>query len=78
MKTEQETLHQAISNALPLKEDEVLTGWILVWETVRADEQEQCGHYYGPATMTTWRALGLLEWARRFTLHPDATDGDGD
>lgn len=69
---EQRRLHEAIENALSSMGDLdglVLTGWVVVFET--AGEDAHAGHFYGPREMTTWRALGLLEWARRFNLLPD-------
>lgn len=71
--TEQELTHEAIEAALGL-DDVVLTGWVLVWEGSKPDGGAVCGHVYGPATMTDWRALGLLEYARRVTLLDEDDD----
>jgi hypothetical protein len=68
----QERLHQALVEVLDL--DGVLTGWILVTEELDGDTAS-AGHFYGPDGMTTWRALGLIEWARANTLKPDEDDG---
>lgn len=68
----QGAIHDALANVLPLDEGEILVGWCVTYETVRdADERPQAGQVYGPGGMTTWRVLGLLEWARRFLLCPD-------
>ena len=75
---EQEAIHQALVGSLPLEEGEVLSGWIVVYETVGLTERGNSGHVYGPLSMTTWRALGLIEWARRFCLYPDNDDEPGD
>lgn len=74
----QEQIHDAIA-PLVCDDGEVLTGWISCYETQQLDGAPQAGHYYGPATMTAWGALGLIEWARTVTL-PDsrADDDDGD
>lgn len=74
---EQEALHQALIEALDLLEGEVLTGWIVVYETLTNEGGANCGHFYGPETMTTWRAMGLVEWARMRTL-PSSVDVDED
>ena len=72
----QQRLHEAIETALhdaeELDEGEVLTGWIVIHETATLSSGKSAsGHFYGPREMTTWRALGLIEWARRHTLAPD-------
>lgn len=74
----QQRLHEAIEQAVFEREDlagHILSGWIVVFETAALDD-DRCtsGHLYGPREMTTWRALGLLEWARRFSLRPDEGD----
>lgn len=73
---QQETIHQALDGCLPLDDGEVLAGWVIVYETVNASEPGYGGHVYGPSSMTTWRALGLVEWARRFCLRPDDDEDD--
>lgn len=69
----QREIHAALADLLPLADGEMLTGWIIVYETLSADDSPQAGHVYGPAAMTTWRAMGLIEWARSRTL-PESTD----
>jgi hypothetical protein len=76
----QQRLHEAIEAALAatgdLEDGSVLASWIVVWESATLGERQAvAGHLYGPSGMTTWRALGLVEWARRFGLMPDAADG---
>lgn len=74
-KHEQEAIHHALASTLPLDDGELLAGWIVIYETVSADDDRgKSGHVYGPLSMTTWRALGLIEWARRFCLRPDEDD----
>ena len=72
---QQEKLHSLLQNNLPFTDEgSVLNGWIIIYETVRPEYGKlikECGHIYGPATMKTWNALGLIEWARRFSLGPD-------
>ena len=75
----QEAIHEAVERALrendDLKEDQILTGWIVIYEsTSLGDSRSASGHIYGPREMTTWKALGLVEWARRFSLRPDEDD----
>jgi hypothetical protein len=78
----QQRLHEAIEQTLrdsdELDDGEVLTGWIVIHETaaLTSDATAGAGHFYGPAEMTTWRALGLVEWARRFGLKPDDDEDD--
>ncbi len=61
----------ALQRAGDLSENEILTGWIVCWEgTILNDSDRKAGQMYGPSEMTTWRALGLIEWARRFCLGP--------
>ena len=68
----QENIHRALDETLPeLEDDEVLTGWLVVYESQTADGTAVAGHVYGPTGMTTWRALGLAQWAALYTLHPD-------
>ncbi|HEY7620303.1 MAG TPA: hypothetical protein VH834_11050 [Solirubrobacteraceae bacterium] len=73
---EQERVHRAIEHVLELREGHVLTGWVLLHETLGPDGATTAGHLYGPAGMTDWRALGLCEWAARFTIPPDADPDD--
>ena len=74
---EQRRMHAALEDALGLGEDEVLTGWVVLYETANVDGRGSAGHCYGPEGMSTWRALGLCEWASRYTLGPDDPD-EGD
>lgn len=74
---DQERIHGALDELLGLEEGEMLAGWIIVYETVKADDVPNAGHVYGPAGMTTWRAMGLVEWARSRTL-PESTDLEDD
>lgn len=67
-RNQQERIHEALVEALDL--EGTLTGWVLVYESMDA-ETSSAGHFYGPSGMTTWRALGLAEWARQNTLRPD-------
>lgn len=71
--TKAEEVHAALAEVIPLDDGEILTGWIIVYETVSSQEVPNAGHLYGPATMTTWGAMGLIEWARSRTL-PEALD----
>lgn len=76
---DQQKIHEAIEEFLrekgDLKEDQLLSGWVVCFETTSLGSSSAfSGHFYGPQEMTTWRALGLLEWSRRFSLHPD--DGE--
>lgn len=55
-------------------DDEIITGWVLNFETIRAGGEPCAGHVYGPPNMTAWRAIGLLEWGRATIINPtDAT-----
>jgi len=70
--TQQEAIHTELAELIPdLGEGDVLTGWIVVYEYQSADDRPTCGHIYGPSGMTTWRAMGLCEWARTVTLRPE-------
>ena len=70
MNEEQQRIHDALLVALPL--EGALTGWIVAYESLPADgTAAEAGHFYGPESMTTWRAIGLLEWVNRFCLRPD-------
>ena len=68
----QERLQQAIQAETPEDEGTVV-GWVVVYETVAAaDDEATAGHFYGPAGMTSWRALGLLQWAMQHTIGPES------
>lgn len=80
---EQQALHEAIEKALEadgtLDVGDVLAGWIIVYETatLAGANRSSAGHFYGPREMTTWRAMGLVEWAR-LTLREATVDDEGD
>lgn len=79
-KKAQQELHEAVEGCLRKSgrgDDGILTGWVLVFEQHGIDGNEQAGHFYGPSEMTTWRALGLIEWTRRFCLVPGTEENDG-
>jgi hypothetical protein len=65
---EQEHAHHLIADVVDLRDGHVLTGWVLLYETAGPDGTGSAGHLYGPEGMIDWRALGLIEWARRFTV----------
>lgn len=72
----QERIHEALQRTLPDLDDQVLAGWVVVFETVDAlGGRPACGHVYGPAGMTTWRARGLCDWALEMTVRPDEEEG---
>lgn len=79
---QQKKLHDAIEEVLiedgELKDGHVLTGWVVCFETMSMSEADDsfAGSFYGPREMSTWRALGLVEWVRRFSLRPGDDDGD--
>lgn len=81
--TTQQELHTAVEQALAaggdLEPGDVLTGWILVWETATLNPERapSAGHFYGPTEMTSWRALGLIEWGR-ITVRQAVDDENGD
>jgi hypothetical protein len=79
---QQAHIHEVVDAALRetgiVSDEQLLTGWVLAYETVMADGQPTAGHLHGPAGRTTWNALGLLEWIRRFTLRPDDDEDDDD
>ena len=76
METAQTEIHEALEPLLDLGEGEILTGWVVVYEYVSADGAGSAGHVYGPEGMTSWRALGLLEWAKQFTINRGDDDGE--
>jgi hypothetical protein len=70
----QERLQAAIQAEVADDEGTVV-GWVVVYETVAADaDLSAAGHFYGPAGMTSWRALGLLHWAAQHTIGPEADE----
>ena len=75
----QEALHSELAALLrdELSDDDeagMLTGWVLAYEAQTPSGRRFAGHLYGPSTMTTWHAAGLIEWTRRWTLQPDDDD----
>jgi hypothetical protein len=65
----QQRLHDVIEDVMheqgDLPEGRVLTGWTISYETASlSGENATAGHFYGPREMTSWRALGLLEWSK--------------
>ena len=73
---EQEHIHEALAKALPLEDDAFLTEWVVVFATTPVGGgEEQIASYYGPATQTTWRTVGLLEYAKLHLVVPDEEDG---
>jgi hypothetical protein len=71
----QERLQAAIQTEID-EEEGTVVGWIVVYETVAENGNEYCGHLYGPAGMTSWRSLGLLNWATHHTIKPEPEDDD--
>ncbi len=63
----QETIHAVLTDALRttgiLPDDALLTGWTIAFEHRQSDDIS-AGECHGPATLTSWNAIGLLEWAR--------------
>lgn len=41
----------------------LLTGWCISYE-YREGDDATAGWCHGPATLTAWNAIGLMEWAR--------------
>ena len=76
-KREQEEIHAVLQEALKLPEGEILTGWIISYETIKTGDVRAAGHVYGPSGMTAWTALGLIEWTRQVTL-PESTQIEDD
>lgn len=74
----QEKLQKAIKSVLDECDDEniykLLTSWIVIYElkSLSDESPDAVGHFYGPKGTTSWDALGLIEWSRRFCLVPDA------
>lgn len=77
---QQKKIHEALEEHLsndPEFEGKVLTGWIMCYEYSDLTQTKSlCGHVYGPREMTTWKALGILEWVRRFSLGPDDVEDE--
>lgn len=62
----QRRLHEALDKLLDVRDGEVLAGWVVVYETATLDSKSRppcVGVAVGPAGMTPWRTLGLLNWA---------------
>jgi hypothetical protein len=75
---QQEAIHQALEGTLPLEDDQVLTGWVVLFETQVAGERPTAGHVYGPAGMTTWRAVGLVEFCKYRSIFDLTSNEDDD
>lgn len=75
----QEAIHKALSDVLSetelMPEGAMLTGWHVAFEC-RGQQEPSAGSMYGPATLTTWGALGLLQWGEHCLLNPDEDDDD--
>jgi hypothetical protein len=63
------TLENALHQLELITDDEIVAGWVVCFETVRSEGPMSSGHVYGPPGMTSWRALGLMEWARDTIKH---------
>lgn len=77
----QQELHEAIEKTIAshMREGQILGGWVVMYELIDlSGAPGSCGQMYGPREMTTWRALGLIEWVRRFCLYPDESHDDED
>lgn len=72
--SEQDNVHAAIESTLELEDGEILTGWVVCYETTTMEGESNAGHLYGPQSMTSWRALGLLEWVRMLTIPSSLQD----
>ncbi len=71
----QQRVHDALVDTLEIEGH--LTGWIICYEALPADGGSAfAGHFYGPGGMTTWRAIGLTEWAKLYGLTPDDEDDE--
>ena len=81
---QQQKLHDVIEETL--REDgvmdsgRILSGWVICYETISLNPEDgsSAGHFYGPREMTSWKALGLVEWVRRFSIGPGFGDGGDD
>ena len=58
-------LEAALHEIGMLDDGDVLTGWVICFEKMTADNETFASRVYGPAGMTTWRALGLVEFLSR-------------
>ena len=61
---EQERIHTVLEENIDLEPGQILTGWVVLYEAMGLDNERVAGHIYRPSSMTTWGALGLIEWAR--------------
>ena len=61
-----EMLHERIQEAIFAEEEEpgILTGWVISFEIVDGNGKPFAGYFTGPST-PPWKALGLLDWAKR-------------
>jgi hypothetical protein len=78
----QSIVHDALVEALReigyLDDDQILTGWHVCFEKANAGQRPSAGSFYGPESMTTWRAMGLVQWADRFCFTTGGDEGDED
>lgn len=65
--------HDAVTEQLRahglVDEDAIVAGWVLAYETVGASGTKTSGYIQGPHDMSSWRAVGLLEWVKNFMLN---------
>lgn len=71
---DQAKLHEVLAEALPI-EDGFLTEWIIIAVHTKVGEEEQIQSFFGPATQTTWGALGLLAYAQKYLVVAEEDDG---
>lgn len=74
---EQDEIHTALKEVLHLQEGEILTGWVVCFETMGLDGVRSAGHLYGPEGQTPWGATGLIEWAKTRSI-PEGSETDED
>lgn len=53
-----------LSSLLDLNDDEILTGWVICYETAQVDDRRNVGYLIAPGD-TEWKAMGLLEWVKK-------------
>lgn len=79
-KKEQEKIHTVLQEIVQESEDfeegQILTGWIIVYEVMGMDNERFAGHIFGPSSMTTWSAMGLIEWAKTVSLPKSLNEED--
>ncbi len=59
----QRKVQAALDTVLDIRDGEVLTAWVVVYEVVAADGSASVAWTLGPEGTTPWRAIGLIEWA---------------